>query len=213
MSINYRQSDIFGDRIIPTTNYDEQQIIRDILYLHGDGNYIDCDPTFSKGNFYKKGLPKPKYIFDLHPQTKDTIQASANKLPLKKESINIIMFDPPFVIGGKPKETNKVNSNIIAHRFGIFQSWNELEIMYKNSLIEFYRILKPKGIVIFKNQDTVSSGRNYFTHCWLWNICTELGLIPIDLFILVKTNVLLGKTYKQRHARKYHSYFWVFKKQ
>ena len=97
--IDLQQNTLFGKRIISSIGFDEQQIIRDILFLHGNGNYIDCDPTFSIGNFYKHGLPKPKYKFDIKPQVNGVIKASADKLPLEDNCINILMFDPPFLIG------------------------------------------------------------------------------------------------------------------
>jgi len=40
--------------IIKSINYDQHEIIKDILQLHNNGEDIECDPTYSKGNFYKK---------------------------------------------------------------------------------------------------------------------------------------------------------------
>ena len=54
--LDLQQDTLFGKRTISSIGYDEQQIIKDILHLHGKGNYIDCDPTYSIGNFYKKGF-------------------------------------------------------------------------------------------------------------------------------------------------------------
>jgi len=47
------------------------------------------------------------------------------------------------------------------------------------------------------------------------NMAQELGFYPRDLFILtsnVRINSFGTKWTKQEHARKYHSYFWVFEK-
>jgi hypothetical protein len=195
---------------ISSINYDEQQIIRDILLLHGNGNYIDCDPTYSKGNFYKKGLPIPRYIFDKYPQSDNVLQAESNNLPLANETCNIIMFDPPFVMSRQGYNGEKC-SGIISNRFTSFRSWKDLKIMYSSSLKEFFRILKPNGIVIFKCQDAVDAG-NIFTHCWVMQQAVELGFYPKDLFILLSKHRIVDKSKQQRHARKYHSYFWVFQK-
>lgn len=94
--LDLQQDTLFGKRTISSIGYDEQQIIKDILHLHGKGNYIDCDPTYSIGNFYKKGLPKPEYKFDINPQAKGVVAASADNLPLQNETCKIIMFDPPI---------------------------------------------------------------------------------------------------------------------
>jgi hypothetical protein len=199
---------------ISSIGYDEQQIIANILSLHSKENKIDCDPTYSVGNFYKSGIPKPKYIFDKYPQPglgTRVIQASANNLPLNDESINTIMFDPPFVIGGELHEGIKEGSSIIQKRFTGFNSFFELKQMYFLSLREFYRILKDNGIVIFKCQDQVSSAKQHFIHVWIMYKAMELGFYPKDLFILLSKNRLTDKRIQQ-HARKFHSYFWVFEK-
>lgn len=209
--IDMRQESLFGDKVISTIGFDEQEIIRDILYLHAGGFYIDCDPCYSVGNFYKSGLPKPKHIFDKYPQSGEVIEATSDKLPLDNESVNTIMFDPPFVIGGATYDDSKEGSCIIQKRFTQFESWPELKEMYSGSLREFYRILKDGGIVIFKCQDCVASAKNYFTHSWVMNQAINIGFYPKDMFILLAQN-RLNDGRKQQHARKYHSYFWVFKK-
>lgn len=197
--------------IISSIGYDEQEIIRNILKLHTNG-VIDCDPTYSKGNFYKKGLPKPKYIFDKFPQTEDTVQACSENLPLESESISTLMFDPPFVIGGALYKDNKEGSSIISKRFANFKSFDELKSMYSLSMQEFYRVLRPRGAVIFKCQDVVVSGLNHFTHSWLLQEGVRIGFYPKDMFILLAKNRLLDGR-KQKHCRKFHCYYIVFTKE
>lgn len=209
--IDYAQDTLFGKKVISTIGYNEEEIIKDILYLHGDGNYIDCDPTFSIGNFYKNGLVKPKYKFDLTPQLPEVVQASSDNLPLESESVNVVMFDPPFVISGENYNDLKKGSGIISKRFTAFKSWDELKNMYLGSLKEFARILKPDGIVIFKCQDIIVSAKNHFTHCWVMNEAVNIGYYPKDLFILLAKN-RISDGREQQHGRKYHSYFWVLQK-
>ncbi len=202
---------LFGPKTIRTIGFNESEMIRDILNLHCDGKQIECDLTYSKGIFYKNGIQEPKYKLDLIPQSPGVISANSIELPLKSNSIETIIFDPPFVIGGKNHKENKKGSSVIAKRFGRFTSWKELEKMYRLSLSEIYRVLKNNGILIFKNQDVVASGVNYFTHVWLMIWALEIGFTPIDLFILLSEYRLTDQRIQQ-HARKYHCYFWVFKK-
>ncbi len=210
-NIDLGQNTLFGEKIISSINYKEQEIIRDILYLHANGNYIDCDPCFSVGNFYKNGLPKPKHIFDKTPQVSGCIEATSDNLPLENESVNTIMFDPPFVISGENYDELSEGSGIISKRFTAFKDFEEIKIMYSGSLKEFHRILKEDGIVIFKCQDIVSSAKNHFTHCWVMYEAMKYGFYPKDLFILFAKN-RINDGRKQQHARKYHSYFFVFQK-
>lgn len=209
--IDYGQNTLFGDKIISSINYDEQEIIRDILYLHANGKYIDVDCCYSVGNFYKDGLPKPKYCFDKTPQVEGVIQATSDNLPLENESCEVVIFDPPFVMGQATDRENVTTTGIIRGRFTDFKDFAELKNMYSASLKEFYRILKPNGIVIFKCQDCTCGGKNHFTHSWVMYEALKYGFYPKDLFILFAKN-RIDDGRKQQHARKFHCYYWVFEK-
>lgn len=207
--MDLRQDTLFGKRTIMSIGYDEQQIIRDILNLHCDGQPVDCDPTYSVGNFYKDGIPKPPHRFDVDPEITDVIHASADNLPLEDESVGVLMFDPPFICG------LPVNAEpgLMKKRFGYFKNVDELWTFYGLSLREFMRVLKPGGILIFKCQDTVDSGKNRFSHCAVYEKALELGFKPKDLFVLLAKNRIIDvEPENQQHARKFHSYFWVFQK-
>lgn len=201
--------------VIKSISYDNSEIIKNILELHSPQHCIDCDPTYSKGVFYtNSGIEPPKHKFDIMPQTADTIQADCRNLPLKDNEIYCLMFDPPFVISkGKSLYVNKHGSNVISKRFSYFENPTELYDFYKSSLSEFYRVLKPNGILIFKCQDTVSSGIQYMSHIYIHNMAVRQGFYPKDLFVLnAKNRIISGKHKNQQHARKFHSYFWIFEK-
>lgn len=200
-----QQQNLFGKKIIRSVSFDEQEIIRDILYLHCNNSQIECDPTYSIGNFYKKGLTKPKYKFDLKPQVKDVVQSCSTKLPLDDNSISVLMFDPPFMFG----KHGKTDQNIMTKRFSMYDNWENLKWHYKKSLLEFSRVLKSKGILIFKCQDYTDS-KTTLTHHYVYRWANEVGFYAKDLFILLSTGAIANKNLKQRHARKYHSYFYVF---
>ena len=201
--------------IYTTISYDQTEIINTILQLHVPSHKIDCDITYSKGNFYKNGsVPQPAHKFDIQPQTKDTIMADAGNLPLEANSINCVMFDPPFLATtGKSLRSND-GSNKINKRFGVFPSESELHRFYVDVLIEVHRVLNDKGILIFKCQDKVSSGKQYMSHCFIWQEAIKVGYYPKDLFILLAKNRIVAdwQVRNQKNARKYHSYFWVFEK-
>ena len=187
--------------------YDNQDdLLRGLMSLYCPDGF-DLDVTYSKGVFYKN-IPEPKIKMDLFPQTSDTIKADSTKLPLKKESINSMVFDPPFVAASQ----NKGKPGIIKTRFGYFKTTYNLWSMYSKSLKEAYRVLKPNGILIFKNQDCVDSSKQYFSHCFVMNEAVKFGFYPKDLFILIAKNRLINQK-SQIHARKFHCYFWVFKKE
>jgi len=202
------------NNVIKSISYSQEDIIKDIINLHLDGKDIECDPTYSKGVFYKN-INRPLYTFDLTPQDSRTVQADCTKLPLMDYAVGSIMFDPPFVISQGPSLlAQKEGSNIISSRFSSFESPKKLWDFYEASLKEFYRILKDKGVLIFKCQDTVSGGKNFLSHVYIINKALQIGFYPKDLFILnAKQRLISGQIKKQQHARKFHSYFLVFTKE
>ena len=201
-----------NDTIIKSTSYDQNEIMENIINLYIPKGHFDYDPTYSKGNFYKKTVQKPKFKSDLI-NGEDFI-ADANNLPIKDNVFDSICFDPPFVMGSGPSVENpKDGSNIINRRFGIFKNERDLWGFYKNSLKELYRILKHKGVLVFKCQDCIVSSRQCLSHVTVINYAYNIGFYPQDIFILLaKNRVLSGKVKNQIHARKYHSYFVVLKK-
>lgn len=193
------------EQIIKTLNYDQENIIKDILELYSPSG-IELDPTFSKGNFYKN-IAEPNFKFDLVPQREDVERADCRELPIPSNSISCMMFDPPFTAGLGKNTPN----GIIRKRFSMFKNMKEGYKFYEESLKEFHRILKSNGILIFKCQDTVSQGKQWLTHVHIINTAEKLGFFSKDLFILGAKNRIIGKHHhKQYHARKYHSYFLVF---
>lgn len=199
--------------MIKSVSYDEQEIIQWILQLHCK-TQIELDPTYSKGNFYKGNFDQPIYKFDLYPQVDGVIEANAENLPLENESINTIMFDPPFLATKGKSLIIDNGSNKINKRFGVYPTEKELHQFYLNALSEFYRILKNNGILIFKCQDKVSSGKQYFSHKFIMDEAEKIGYYCKDMFILLAKNRLVAEWQlkNQKNARKFHSYFLVFEK-
>ena len=200
--------------LVKSIGYDQGEIIRNILKLHVPEGRIDCDPTFSTGAFYNgTGIDAPLYRFDISPQRSDVVQSDARHLPLADSSISCMMLDPPF-LATKGKSLNGTDGNIINRRFGVYPDEKSLHRCYSDMLAEAYRVLKSDGILIFKCQDKVSSGKQYMSHVYIMNEAVRTGFYPKDLFIpLAKSRLVANwQKQKQRNSRKYHSYFWVFQK-
>ena len=201
--------------MIKSISYDQSEIIKGILQLHVKSGKIDCDPTYSKGNFYKNtGIEEPIFKFDINPQTPETVESDARNLPLMDNCLNCIMFDPPFLATTGKSLTENNENNYINRRFGVFPSEQELHQFYIDSMKEFHRVLKNDGILIFKCQDKISSGKQYLSHVFIINEATKIGYYPKDIFVLLAKNRLVAdwQVKNQKNARKYHSYFLVLQK-
>lgn len=198
--------------MIKSISYNEAEIQENILKLYSELDYYELDPCYSKGVFYKK-IKQPKLKFDINPLTEDTKKADVRNLPLKEKSVKSIMFDPPFVIGLPNGSKDKVDSNKTFNRFSGFFSKKEQSKFYLDSLKELYRVLSDDGIIAFKCQDTVSSGKQYIVHAEIIQMAQELGFYIKDIFILLSNHRMnSGKWKVQRHSRKYHCYYLVLKK-
>ena len=197
----HRQT-LFGPYVVKSVGFSNKQIISDIMYLYGI-EMFDLDCTYSSGKFWE-GLPKPKHKTDINPQAHDVKKHDSRNLPFKDGSLGSIMFDPPFL---------PANGGRTFDRFSGYKNIEEMMEHYKSTLIECFRILKRKGILVFKCQDFVNRGTNHFVHCDVYRMANNVGFYARDLFILVaKSRMKPPGMKRQVHARKFHCYFWVFQK-
>lgn len=203
------------DNFVKSISYDQTEIVKWILELHVPNRKIDCDPTYSIGNFYNgTGIQEPIYKFDINPQIEGAVYADSRHLPLNNSSIDCMMFDPPFLATTGKSLYEDSKNNMINKRFGVYPSETLLHQFYVDSLLEAHRVLTENGILIFKCQDKISSGKQYMSHVFIHNEAVNVGFYPKDLFILLAKNRLTAnwQMKSQKNARKFHSYFWVFQK-
>lgn len=192
--------------LVKSISNSQDEILQGIIKLYCP-NGFDLDPTYSKGVFYRN-IPEPKWKFDIKPQLPDVGQADCRELPFNDEELGSIVFDPPFLGGGKASD-----KSIIMNRFGYFKTVPKLWSFYREALAEFYRILSDGGVLIVKSQDTVNCSLQWLSHVEIINCAIKLGFYPLDLFVLLARSRLIDNRWKnQQHARKFHSYFLVFRK-
>ena len=200
--------------VIRSISYDQTEILLSILRLHVPSGVIDCDPTYSKGQFYKDGVIKqPRLRFDLYPSGPGIEKADCRHLPIEDNTLNCMILDPPFLATTGKSLSSRIG-NIINRRFGVYPNEKALHQFYIDSLKEAYRVLKPHGILIFKCQDKVSSGTQYLSHVFICNEAVNIGFYPRDLFVLLARSRLTAdwQARNQQSARKFHCYFPVFEK-
>ena len=196
----------FLEDTIQSISFSQEEILNSIIQLHAPAG-IELDATYGAGMFYKN-IPEPKYKFDKEPKVEGVERCDCRSLPLASGSITSAMFDPPFIV----TDHKESGHSQLHKRYSSFKTVTELREMYKSALKEYHRILKPGGILIVKCQDMTHGKKNYFIHNEVFNWCDQIGFMSLDLFILLAKNRFLGRVETQRTARKFHSYFMVFKK-
>lgn len=183
------------------------EILKALSDIHLKGKWYDLDCTYSKGVFYEN-VERPKYVSDLYPQYDYCLKDDSTKLlNFDNESLNSIVFDPPFLFRDRKAE----NNDKMCARFTYFKSYDELIIMYCLSLNCFYQKLKKGGYVFFKCQD-MTDGKFYPTHYEVIRMAKDIGFEIKDIAIKVSKTKLQRDAKQQNCVAKVHSYWIVFRK-
>ena len=185
-----------------------------ILDLYVSSGSKVADVTYGQGAFWKN-VDKNK--FELYPSDlKNGIDC--RKLPYENETYDCVVLDPPYM--HTPGGTAHVNHQNFENYYQNNSIKNE-EKKYHEAVLDLYfkaskeasRILKIKGVFIVKCQDEVCANKQRLTHVELINEFQKHGFLCEDLFIIIRNNKPgVSRILKQRHARKNHSYFLVFRK-
>lgn len=198
--------------MIKSVYQDQSEILEAITSLYGIDR-LCVDMTYGNGSFYKK-LDSPKFIFDSDESLHKPVTAFSYNLPLPTNSVDSLIYDPPFLTYIKQARDH---NSIMGKRFGGYWSYEELQSDYTKTIIEAYRVLKKKGIMIVKCQDIIHNHKMHCTHANIINWCEGYFRLK-DLYILpAKSRMPIPATKgvkpkKQKHARIFHSYFLVFEK-
>lgn len=175
------------------------------LYVKSDR--YDCDFTYSIGNFYKH-IPQPRLKFDKYPQM-EGVQRLEEAENLPDNSLNSVVVDLPFIV----KDNKFVNDkSLIINRFNCFEDDKELYAANDYMLELSSKVLAKGGILVLKTMDISSPYGQIWVTNYVCNKAVELGFELVDKFILISSKRYIFYKGEQRHARKYHSYFVVFKK-
>lgn len=200
--------------IVKSVYYDQSEILRGISELYCP-NGFECDITYGKGSFYRdiESL-KPSIRFDIDPQADDVMKACSTNLPLPNSSFENVVFDPPFLTYVRAGRQG-IGDMIMAKQFSGYWRYDELEKHYRDTLKETARILKTGGVLVFKCQDIIHNHKMHCTHANVITWASEHGFCLLDLFVLTAKHRLQSpnRKGKQKHARIFHSYFLVFRRE
>ena len=195
--------DIKNKNSIKTISYDQTEILSWIMRLYNDWKPFECDLTYSVGNFYKQ-IPQPHYKYDRYPQIQRVKPLDEVDL-LPDESFHSVVYDLPFIVSSGAMSK-------IKERFTFFETIDELYTANDEMLERSYRLLKQQGLLVVKTMDVCHGNKQLWISDYVIQKATELGFELIEKFILLSNLRLFARTHQQKVARKYHSYFFVFRK-
>jgi len=222
------------DLIFSSYVADNSVVFPRVLELHVPKGSLVADVTFGKGVFWKNVPPEDYRLLPSDIDAKEKYSPRLNvpiatgvdsrRLPYEDESIDAIIFDPPYMEGLYRPHQDHLAGSGTHHAFRHHYSngmatdsgpkWHDAVLdMYVKSGHEAYRVLKKDGTMIVKCQDEVSANTQRLTHVEIISAYEKLGFYTKDLFVVIRSNKAgVSRLMKQEHARKNHSYFLVFKK-
>ncbi len=203
-----------------------------VLDLYVAKDAIIADVTYGKGVFWKrvqldkytlfksdiKAIPQSQQKTFLSERNSEVL-TDCRILPYKSQALDAVVFDPPYMhTPGGTAHVNHQNfekyykNNVGGKTQG--PKYHEAVLaLYFFAAKEAYRVLKDKGIYIVKCQDEVCANKQRLTHIEITNELATYGFIVEDLFVVVRSGKPgVSRMIKQRHARKNHSYFMVYRK-
>lgn len=185
-------------------------------YIRDDD--LVLDPTYENGVWWKRYRPEKLTTFNRREDGSDF-----RALTITSHQFDVVAYDPPYVcIGGRRTSTIQAMHNRYGMNEGGFEDPDfrtpaELQQLINDGLTEMVRVVKPRGIVLCKCQDYISSGTFWpGTHHTLSHALT-LGCELVDRLEMVTsprpqpTTNSDGTPRRQVHARRNLSTLFVLR--
>lgn len=174
-------------------------------YLTADD--LVLDPTYGSGRWWKKWSPR---MLVHHNNTEDGSDFRDTGYP--DNHFDAVAYDPPYVcIGGR--KTSGIKS--MYDGYGLTdapRTPDALQDLINCGLSEMKRVVKPKGIILVKCQDYVSSGKLYPGTFNTHYFARLLGLELVDRFEHIGNPRPQPPGRRQVHARRNLSTLFIFRK-
>ena len=203
-----------NDLVFSAYTSNNTEVFALILDLYIPSGSKIADVTYGRGAFWKN---VNRNNYNIYPSDIKT-GIDCRNLPYENETYDCVVLDPPYM--HTPGGTAHVNHQNFENYYRN-NSLKNNEKKYHDAVLDLYfraakeacRVLKKKGVFIIKCQDEVCANKQRLTHVELINELAKYGYICEDLFVIIRNNKPgVSRILKQRHARKNHSYFLIFRK-
>jgi hypothetical protein len=183
-------------------------VFRDISRLYFSPGDTIMDVTYGRGLFWSK---VDASIYQLVPSDIST-GIDCTNLPYPDESADVVIFDPPYMHGSGSRKGSNIKHSIdraYKNKDRELHGMAAVIDLYHRGIKEGLRVLAIGGILVVKCMDQFASKQEW-THIDLFNFAISEGAVAEDLFVLVRESQPVMRHKHQKHARKNHSYFWIF---
>lgn len=202
------------DSLNTICNSNDEGFARIIKLYARPGDTI-ADPTFGNGVFWKQ-INQSLYKVLLTDLKRESVDMRS--LPYDAESVDMVVNDPPYRY---TPEKNVKHEDIPGHgKVDALYNLQASKLTNTQAILDLYfdgmkeasRVLRKGGFLVVKCQDTVQDGKNIWVHNILMQKAEGLGFACRDLMVVFTKSPTKSRWDKQRHLRKAHSYFLVFRK-
>ncbi len=187
---------------------DNGVLIASVAQLYLKAKQRICDPTYGKGVFWRDIDSSTYELYASDLVTVPNRKWDFRKLPYPDHSFDHFVFDPPYAHNPgtllvDPNYKNAATTRGFYHR--------DIMDLYRDGLRVAKRLLKPEGLCWVKCQDEIESSLQRWSHIEIFEMARAEGFFGKDFFVLVQSKRPVVQHAQQQHARKAHSYLWIFK--
>ena len=176
-------------------------------YLQDD--WLVFDATYGKGRFWTEWQPKRLITNDLDQNTNAQMHADFTDLPMPNDSMDAVVFDPPYKLSGTPSGEGPASGDESYGVKGKYVPVRERHNLMLDGADECARILKRGGYLLIKCQDQVSSGRVHWQTFMMWDHMSDLELVDM---LHLRGYRKQPKGRRQLHARRNYSTLMIWEK-
>lgn len=200
--------------VVSVVNGTNADLIAEVARLYiRDGAEV-ADVTWGRGAFWTKANDGRFKVqgSDVaeHIATDGIICADFRSLPYGNESFDVVVLDPPYIHNpGRHVTDSRYNNS--ATTTGMYHA--DIRELYRDGMREAMRVLRPGGKLLVKGKDEIESGKQCWSQTELLLDAQAMGLYGKDAFVLIPTSRTSMRRWRtQKHARKVHSFLWIFEK-
>lgn len=192
---------------------DDAELLERMLsfYPSVDPNVV-LDATVNSGRFWR-GSRRQVVGLDINPAYHPDVLGSSLQMPLRNESIDVVVYDPPHVPNQGRDRSKDFNT-----RFGLgtkssAENGYNFSHTYPPFLAEAKRVLKDDGLLFCKLSDYVHNHRLQWAHVDFIKAAERENFTACDCIVKVRKGPIVDPKWRvAHHARRHHCYWLVFRK-
>lgn len=199
-----------GAAELPTVYTSNEAAFASVLELYARPGMTIADVTFGKGVFWKN-VDRAQYEV-LASDLSGGVDFRA--LPYANTSVDMVVLDPPYrytPATSRPQEHLDQRYRLTENSPDITRVQGVVDF-YEAGMREAHRVLRHGGFLVVKCQDTIQDGLQYRTRIELHNRALKIGFADKDEVIMASGSPGRTRWPIQRHFRKTHSFFLIFRK-